>query len=78
MSGWERGQIIYKFADLIDKNNEWLAYWECINNGKPLKNCQTEDVPISASTYRYFAGICDKISGKTLSMSTGFFGMTLK
>jgi acyl-CoA reductase-like NAD-dependent aldehyde dehydrogenase len=55
-----------------------LGYYESLNNGKPLKNARTEDVPFTAMIYRYFAGVCDKIKGSTLSMSKGFFGMTLK
>ena len=78
MSAWERANILYKFAELIDANTEYLAYHETLNNGKPLQNARTEDVPFTAQLYRYFAGVCDKIKGSTLSMSKGFFGMTLK
>lgn len=26
MSAWERANILFKFADLIDANSEWLGY----------------------------------------------------
>lgn len=78
MSAWERGNILFKFADLIDANKEWLGYFESLNNGKPLKNATNEDVTFTAQTYRHFAGVCDKIKGATLPMSKGFFGMTVK
>jgi len=31
----ERGKLMYKLADLIDKNAEELGYLESLNNGKP-------------------------------------------
>ena len=35
----QKGKILYKIADLIEQNIEWLSYYESINNGKPLKTC---------------------------------------
>lgn len=78
MSAWKRAAILYKFADLVEANAEWLAYHETLNNGKPYKNSLNEDVAFTAHLFRYFASCCDKIKGSVLNMSTGFFGMTLK
>lgn len=78
MDAYERSKIMYKFADLIDANVEWLGYFETLNNGKPLKSSQTEDAPYTAQTYRYFAGVADKLKGNTLTMCKPFFGMTKK
>lgn len=36
MDDYQRGKLIYKLADLIEQNTEWLAYFESLNNGKPL------------------------------------------
>ena len=41
MDASERAKIIYKFADLLDTNAEWLGYFETLNTGKPLKASQT-------------------------------------
>ncbi len=35
----QKGKILYKIADLIEQNSEWLSYYESLNNGKPLKTC---------------------------------------
>lgn len=67
-----------KFADLLDASSEWLGYFETLNNGKPLATSQSEDLPFTAQTYRYFAGVCDKIKGNTITMAKPFFGMTKK
>lgn len=36
MDDYQRGKLIYKLADLIEQNTEWLAYFESLNNGKPF------------------------------------------
>ena len=36
MSGFERGKLMYKFADLIDQHNDELALLETLDGGKPL------------------------------------------
>jgi len=78
MDDYQRGKLIYKLAELIEQNTEWLAYFESLNNGKPFSLAKNEDVPFSAMIYRYFAGEADKIKGKTLPMCKPFFGMTRK
>ena len=50
----EKGRILYKLADLIEKNAEWLAYYETLNNGKPISVSQNEDIPFTAYIERYF------------------------
>lgn len=74
----EKGRILYKLADLIEKNAEWLAYYETLNNGKPISVSQNEDIPFTAYIYRYFAGQADKIKGNTLQLMQPHFGMTIK
>lgn len=32
----ERCKILLKVADLVEKNAEWLAYYESLNNGKSI------------------------------------------
>ena len=65
-------------ADLIEKHTEWLAYYETLNNGKPISVSLAEDIPYTAYIYRYFAGQADKIKGHTLQMMQPHFGMTIK
>jgi acyl-CoA reductase-like NAD-dependent aldehyde dehydrogenase len=55
-----------------------LAYYESLNNGKPLKVCLDEDIPFTAYMYRYFAGQADKIKGQTLQLFSPHIGMTIK
>jgi aldehyde dehydrogenase (NAD+) len=69
MAAPERGQIIYKLADLIDQHAEELAELEAIDNGKAKQVAQDEDIAGSSGCYRYFAGWADKIHGKTIDTS---------
>lgn len=52
----ERANILYKIADVIDENAELLATVETLDNGKPIRETTTIDIPYSAEHFRYFAG----------------------
>lgn len=52
-----RSNMLLKIADLIDANCERLALIETLDNGKPIRETTTIDVPLSADHFRYFAGV---------------------
>lgn len=52
-------------ADLIERDVEELAYIETLDNGKPYED-SIFDIKCGADVLRYFAGLCDKIHGKTI------------
>ncbi len=60
-----RSMILWKVAELIDKNAEELALLETLDNGKPLAEAKAIDVALAAQTFRYYAGWCDKLEGAT-------------
>ncbi|QDP72933.1 aldehyde dehydrogenase family protein [Legionella israelensis] len=78
MDARQRGKILLKWADLIEKHQEELAKLEVLDNGKPLNEALGYDIPAAASTIRYFAGWADKIEGKTIPVSGNFFTYTQK
>ena len=63
MSASERGHLLYKLADLVEKNAEELAKLEALDNGKPVAVARAADLPLTIKTYRYYAGYADKIHG---------------
>lgn len=65
----DRGKLLSKVADLIEMNAHELALLECLDNGKPTHLAATIDVPSAAEIFRYMAGWCTKVSGKTLPVS---------
>ncbi|MCE2805907.1 MAG: aldehyde dehydrogenase family protein [Gemmataceae bacterium] len=66
MSGSERGRLIYKLADLVEKHQEELAALESLDNGKPYRDSIAADLPLTIKCYRYYAGWADKMVGKTI------------
>lgn len=69
MSASERGRLMYKLADLIEKNKETLAKLETLDNGKPIRDSLNADVPLTVACYRYYAGWADKNHGKTIPIN---------
>src|SRR5579864_8503607 len=41
----DRGLLIWRLADLIDKHAEEFAQLECLDNGKPLTTARSGDIP---------------------------------
>jgi aldehyde dehydrogenase (NAD+) len=76
MSAAERGRLINKLADLIEKNVEELAGLETLDNGKPYTDSMAADLPLTIKCYRYYAGWTDKIHGKTIPVEGPFFCYT--
>lgn len=72
-----RGKLIYKLAELIDKNVDYLASLETLDNGKPYED-SVFDLGCASDTFRYFAGWCDKIEGSTIPSDGSFFTYTRK
>ena len=66
MSAAQRGVLLNKLADLIEKNKEELAELESLDNGKPYHVALAADLPLTIACYRYYAGWADKIQGKTI------------
>ena len=70
MSTSQRGQLIWKVADLLEANLEEFAEIESLDNGKPFSVARVADLPLAIDMFRYMAGWATKISGSTLNFST--------
>jgi phenylacetaldehyde dehydrogenase len=64
-----RGKLLWRLADLIERDLEELAELESIDNGKPYAIARVADLPLSVDMFRYMAGWATKITGSTLSLS---------
>jgi phenylacetaldehyde dehydrogenase len=64
----ERGRMIWKLADLLEKHAEEFAQLESLDNGKPLKIARVADLPLAVDHFRYYAGWATKIEGNTISL----------
>ncbi|XP_025060672.1 mitochondrial 10-formyltetrahydrofolate dehydrogenase isoform X3 [Alligator sinensis] len=69
MNARERGRLIYRLADLMEKHQEELATIETIDSGAVYTLALKTHVGMSVQTFRYFAGWCDKIQGSTIPIN---------
>ena len=69
MTPSERGRLIWKLGELIEKHNEEFAQLESLDNGKPVTIARVADVPLTADLFRYMAGWATKIEGNTIPIS---------
>ncbi|XP_072034043.1 aldehyde dehydrogenase, mitochondrial-like [Amphiura filiformis] len=76
MDASERGRLLNRLADLMERDRTLLASLETLDNGKPYNIAYAVDVPFSIKTLRYFAGWTDKIQGKTIPIDGDFFCYT--
>jgi len=51
----ERGKILHRLADLMEKNVQELAEADTQDMGKPITDMKVNDVPRSAYNFRFFA-----------------------
>jgi aldehyde dehydrogenase (NAD+) len=59
----ERGKLLYRLAELIEKNADELALLDTQDMGKPYRHAREHDVPMALDFLRFYAGFCDKIRG---------------
>jgi len=72
----QRGALLYKLADLIEKHADELAQLEALDNGKPYHVARAADLPLTIACYRYYAGWADKLQGKTIPVQGRYFTYT--
>jgi gamma-glutamyl-gamma-aminobutyraldehyde dehydrogenase len=60
----EKKRIMFKLADLMERDLETLATLESLDSGKPIRDTISFDVPSSIRTLRYYAEALDKIHGE--------------
>ncbi len=69
MSPSERGKLLWKLADLLERHSEEFAEIESIDNGKPVAVARMADVPLAVDMFRYMAGWATKVTGSTIPLS---------
>lgn len=83
-SGWasmpenERGVIMHRLADLVDKQMAILAQIESLDVGKPLAQPMGFDVPNCAQTLRYFADLSVHTARRHSIAVSGFEAYTAR
>lgn len=62
----KRAKILLKWAELIERDIEYLARLESYNCGKLYREALENDIPVAISGIRFYAGAADKIGGSVI------------
>lgn len=65
----QRARLLWRLAELIDRDADALAALEVRNTGKPLAMARRFDIAMAAECLRYHAGWCTKLEGATRALS---------
>lgn len=72
-----RARALYRLADLVERDLDFLATIEALDTGKPLSEA-IFDIQEVAMVLRYYAGWADKVTGQTIPSSSGVLAFTLR
>lgn len=60
-----RKDVMIRLCKLIHRNRRELAVMECLDSGKPIKDCEEIDIPETIHTLKWHAEAADKIYDQT-------------
>ncbi|KAG9487756.1 hypothetical protein GDO78_007511 [Eleutherodactylus coqui] len=76
MDASQRGVLLNRLADLIERDRAILANLETLDNGKPYTISYAVDLDLVIKCLRYYAGWADKWHGKTIPIDGDYFTYT--
>jgi aldehyde dehydrogenase (NAD+) len=76
VTAMQRRNILYKFADLLEKHIENLAELTRITLGAPFASFGKFEIGLAAEAFRYNAGWIDKFAGEAFPQENGFMQIT--
>lgn len=74
----ERAAILERIADRIEENASWLATVETMDNGKPIRETSTIDVPYSIRHFRYYASLIRTDEGTASVLDGNMMSLVLR
>ena len=74
----DRGKLLWKLAELIDRDADELAELETRDNGKPIFESRKIDLPSVVDNFQYYAGWATKIHGETIPVRGPYLNYTLR
>uniref|UniRef100_A0A3Q4GMJ6 aldehyde dehydrogenase (NAD(+)) n=1 Tax=Neolamprologus brichardi TaxID=32507 RepID=A0A3Q4GMJ6_NEOBR len=76
MDASDRGHLLNRLADLVERDRLLLATLEALNCGKVFLVAYFVDLMATIKTLRYYSGWADKIHGKTIPVDGEYFTYT--
>ncbi|WP_086706415.1 aldehyde dehydrogenase family protein [Streptomyces antimycoticus] len=74
----DRGAVLLRLADLVERDGALLAELDSKEAGKPIRECLAGDVSAALEALRWFGGAADKLHGSTSVTAPSEVGMTLR
>ncbi|MFI8492571.1 aldehyde dehydrogenase family protein [Peribacillus butanolivorans] len=78
MSPSDRGRLLYKAAQKMWENSDFLAGVESKDNGLPINETKHIALPSTIDVLEFYAGLANKVQGDTLASPHNRFNYTLK
>ncbi|KAL2834561.1 Aldehyde/histidinol dehydrogenase [Aspergillus pseudoustus] len=69
----QRQKILLRFADLLEENQEHLAYLTRLTLGAPYLPFGKSEIGTAIGCFRYYAGWIDKFAGQSFPADDGFY-----
>jgi aldehyde dehydrogenase (NAD+) len=76
LTATERGRLITRLSNLVERNAEELALLEASDTGKPMKQARA-DVTAVARYFEFYGAAADKVRGETIPFVDGYIAMTV-
>ena len=77
-SATERSNMLLKIADVIEKNLDYLATVETIDNGKAIRETRAADLPLVVDHFRYYAGVIRAEESTVTELDANTLSMNIK
>jgi acyl-CoA reductase-like NAD-dependent aldehyde dehydrogenase len=65
----ERGRLLWRIADLLERDADEIAALETLDQGQPIFMSSGVNLPLAAQVFRYYAGYPTKLAGKVAPLS---------
>jgi acyl-CoA reductase-like NAD-dependent aldehyde dehydrogenase len=62
----QRGKLLYRLSELIEKHTDELAMLDTQDMGKPYRQAREDDIPGASDVLRFYAGYCEMIRGSEI------------
>jgi aldehyde dehydrogenase (NAD+) len=71
VSATQRGRMLLRFAELVLRDLERLAWIEALDTGKPITTARN-DIRVLARYFEYYGGAADKVLGQVIPFEPGY------
>lgn len=78
LGGAGRARLLWKLAELVERDAAEIATLETMNQGKPIFESAKVEGPFIISLVRYYAGWADKLGGETIPVAGPYLNYTLR